>query len=149
MLYALWDLGFKVGHASRTVEECLRLAREDSTIRTGLVDARLLAGDEKLAKSLHKRVRGEVTRETGAAFVRAKLGERDETTHHLSFSTGVTVSSWGQELDATLTPAAPAGSRVAVRAKPKGTFLTTTWGERIHARTVEKRLRAELTSALG
>jgi hypothetical protein len=79
----------------------------------------------------------------------AKLGERDETTHHLSFSTGVTVSSWGQELDATLTPAAPAGSRVAVRAKPKGTFLTTTWGERIHARTVEKRLRAELTSALG
>ena len=30
MLYTLWDLGFKVGHASRTVDECLRFAREDS-----------------------------------------------------------------------------------------------------------------------
>src|SRR3569623_2879485 len=77
MLYALWDLGFKVGHASRTVEECLRLAREDSTIRTALVDARLLAGEARLARTRHKRFRSEVTRESGAAFVRAKLGERD------------------------------------------------------------------------
>ena len=39
MLYALWDLGFKVGHASRTVDECLRLAREDFTIRTSILEA--------------------------------------------------------------------------------------------------------------
>jgi len=77
MLYALWDLGFKVGHASRTVDECLRLAREDSTIRTTLVDARLLAGEAKLARQLQKRFRNEVVRGTGAEFVEAKLGERD------------------------------------------------------------------------
>jgi [protein-PII] uridylyltransferase len=77
MLYALWDLGFKVGHASRTVDECLRLAREDSTIRTTLVDARPLAGDAKLSKALQKRFRAEVTKGTGAEFVQAKLGERD------------------------------------------------------------------------
>jgi len=40
MLYALWDLGFKVGHASRTVEECVRLSKEDFTIRTSLLEAR-------------------------------------------------------------------------------------------------------------
>ena len=40
MLYALWDLGFKVGHASRTVEECVRLSREDFTIRTSILEAR-------------------------------------------------------------------------------------------------------------
>ena len=34
MLYVLWDLGLKVGHATRTPEECTRLAKEDLTIRT-------------------------------------------------------------------------------------------------------------------
>jgi [protein-PII] uridylyltransferase len=77
MLYALWDLGFKVGHASRTVDECLKLARDDSTIRTAMVDARLLAGDARLARQLQKRFRAEVARGTGAAFVEAKLRERD------------------------------------------------------------------------
>ena len=38
MLYILWDLKLKVGHASRTVKECIRLAREDYTIRTSLVE---------------------------------------------------------------------------------------------------------------
>src|ERR1700759_2000971 len=49
MLYALWDLRFKVGHASRTIEECVKLSREDFTIRTSILEARLLTGDEKLA----------------------------------------------------------------------------------------------------
>ena len=40
MLYLLWDLGFKVGHATRTVDQCLKLARADITIRTALLDAR-------------------------------------------------------------------------------------------------------------
>ena len=78
MLYALWDLGFKVGHASRTVEECLRLSREDFTIRTSILEARRLAGDEKLAEDMKRRFRAEVVKGTGAAFVAAKLKERDE-----------------------------------------------------------------------
>ena len=78
MLYALWDLGFKVGHASRTVEECVRLAREDFTIRTSILEARRLAGDEKLADELVRRFCGEVVKGTGAEFVTAKLKERDE-----------------------------------------------------------------------
>ncbi len=77
MLYALWDLGFKVGHASRTLNECLKLAREDMTIRTSILEARRLAGDEVLAKSLLRRFRDEVVRGTGAEFVTAKLKERD------------------------------------------------------------------------
>ncbi|HEY4031772.1 MAG TPA: bifunctional uridylyltransferase/uridylyl-removing protein, partial [Caulobacteraceae bacterium] len=44
MLYALWDLGFKVGHASRTVDECIKLSREDFTIRTSILEARRLTG---------------------------------------------------------------------------------------------------------
>jgi [protein-PII] uridylyltransferase len=78
MLYALWDLGFKVGHASRTVEECIKLSREDVTIRTSILEARRLTGDEDLAADLRKRFRNEVVKGSGAEFVAAKLKERDE-----------------------------------------------------------------------
>jgi [protein-PII] uridylyltransferase len=78
MLYALWDLGFKVGHASRTVEECIRLSREDFTIRTSILEARQLTGDVELAEELKRRFRDEVVKGTGAEFVAAKLKERDE-----------------------------------------------------------------------
>ena len=78
MLYALWDLGFKVGHASRTIEDCIKLSREDMTIRTSILEARLLTGDEQLAATLMKRFHDEVVKGTGAEFVAAKLKERDE-----------------------------------------------------------------------
>ena len=78
MLYALWDLGFKVGHASRTVEECLKLSRQDFTIRTSILEARRLAGDEVLAEDLKRRFRNEVVKGTGTEFVAAKLKERDQ-----------------------------------------------------------------------
>ncbi|WP_312166356.1 [protein-PII] uridylyltransferase [Phenylobacterium sp.] len=77
MLYALWDLGFKVGHASRTIEECLKLSREDYTIRTSILEARQLSGDTVLAQELMQRFRTEVVKGTAAQFVAAKLKERD------------------------------------------------------------------------
>ena len=78
MLYALWDLGFKVGHASRTIDECLRLSREDFTIRTSILEARRLTGDEDLASELIRRFQADVVKGTGTEFVAAKLKERDE-----------------------------------------------------------------------
>ena len=78
MLYALWDLGFKVGHASRTLAECLKLSRADMTIRTSILEARFLVGERPLADDLRKRFRDEVVKGTGAEFVAAKLKERDE-----------------------------------------------------------------------
>src|SRR5215831_20578765 len=66
MLYALWDLGFKVGHASRTVEECVKLSREDFTIRTSILEGRRLTGDEGLAAELLRRFQTEVVKGSGA-----------------------------------------------------------------------------------
>ncbi|MGB3810462.1 MAG: [protein-PII] uridylyltransferase [Parvibaculum sp.] len=77
MLYVLWDLGLKVGHSTRTVTDCIRLAREDFTIRTALLEARYLDGDEKLFAELEKRFDEEVVKGTGNEFVEAKLAERD------------------------------------------------------------------------
>ena len=77
-LYMLWDLKLKVGHASRTVKDCLRLAREDYTIRTSLVEYRHLTGDVDLARELGERLQKELFRSTRAEFVEAKLEERAE-----------------------------------------------------------------------
>ena len=56
MLYVLWDLGFKVGHATRTVEQCIKASIGDMTIRTGLLDTRLIRGDQKLFAEMSSRV---------------------------------------------------------------------------------------------
>ncbi len=77
MLYLLWDLGLKVGHATRTIEQCLKLSRADITIRTALLDARLILGDEPLFYDLMQRFGREVVQGTAREFVEAKLAERD------------------------------------------------------------------------
>lgn len=76
MLYMLWDLGFKVGHATRTVDQCLKFALADVTIRTSLLDARLIHGDSKLFQSLQDRFTSEIVRGSSRAFVEAKMAER-------------------------------------------------------------------------
>jgi len=78
MLYALWDLGFKVGHASRTVNECIKLSHEDFTIRTSILEARRITGDESLFGDLVRRFKAEVIKGSGVEFVTAKLAERDD-----------------------------------------------------------------------
>ena len=78
MLYILWDLKLKVGHSSRTIADCLRLAREDITIRTALLEQRFVAGDAGLARDLDNQLWTELFRTTGPQFIDAKLTERAE-----------------------------------------------------------------------
>jgi [protein-PII] uridylyltransferase len=78
LLYCLWDMGLKVGHATRTVNECIRQAKADMTIRTALLEARFLLGDRKLYDELVARFDKDVMQGTGAEFVAAKLAEREE-----------------------------------------------------------------------
>jgi len=78
LLYCLWDMGLKVGHATRTVSECIRQAKADMTIRTALLEARYLFGDIKLFNELTSRFDKEVAQGTAPAFVAAKLAEREE-----------------------------------------------------------------------
>ena len=59
-LYILWDLKLKIGHSSRTIDDCLRLGREDYTIRTALLEQRFLLGDPALAQDLKDRLAAEL-----------------------------------------------------------------------------------------
>ena len=77
ILYMLWDLRLKVGHATRTVNETLKAARDDMTIRTALLEARPIAGDEALFGELQTRFQNEVVAGTAREFIAAKLAERD------------------------------------------------------------------------
>ncbi|WP_417515551.1 [protein-PII] uridylyltransferase [Minwuia sp.] len=78
MLYMLWDLKLKVGHATRTVDDCIRMARQDMTIRTALLESRYIYGDQALFVELRRRYAKEVVHGNGPEFVEMKLAERDE-----------------------------------------------------------------------
>src|SRR6476646_8108912 len=78
ILYCLWDIGLKVGHATRSVDECIRQAKADMTIRTALLEARYLLGDRPLFDELMTRFDKSVIQGTGPEFVAAKLAEREE-----------------------------------------------------------------------
>src|SRR5579864_5565575 len=78
VLYCLWDMGLKVGHATRSVDESVRQARGDMTIRTAILETRFLAGDRPLYDELVARFDKEVVQGTAAEFVTAKLAEREE-----------------------------------------------------------------------
>ncbi len=86
ILYMLWDLGLKVGHATRSLVECVRLAKQDVTIRTALLEARYLSGDRKLFEELRRKFWSEVAAGSGLDFVEAKLAERDERHMRQGFS---------------------------------------------------------------
>src|ERR1700744_3415910 len=100
ILYCLWDMGLKVGHATRSVdesirqargdgalkaapatgsvEESIRQARGDMTIRTAILETRFLTGDQPLYDELVSRFDKEVVQGNASDFVTAKLAEREE-----------------------------------------------------------------------
>ena len=79
LLYMLWDCGLKVGHATRTIDDCVRQARADVTIATAMLEARPLWGDLVLMDEFHTAFWQEVVHKSNASdFVEAKLSERDE-----------------------------------------------------------------------
>lgn len=78
MLYVLWDLHLKVGHATRSIKECLHLGKEDFTIRTALMEQRYITGRKTAARELGKRLRADLFKGTEREFIEAKLHERAE-----------------------------------------------------------------------
>ena len=78
MLYLLWDLGLKVGHSSRTIGDTMRMAKEDLTIRTALLESRLIWGDQELYEELRQRFWSDVVRGQERQFHSAKLEERNQ-----------------------------------------------------------------------
>ncbi len=77
ILYTLWDLRLKVGHATRSTEECIRLAKTDNTILTSILEARLICGNKALSDQMQQAFRRDIVQAGARKFVADKLAERD------------------------------------------------------------------------
>jgi [protein-PII] uridylyltransferase len=78
MLYALWDAGLQVGHALRNARECVRLAARDLKVKTAVLDARFVCGDERLFADFECRMMEEVWSTNTGRFFAEKLRENLE-----------------------------------------------------------------------
>jgi len=83
ILYFLWDLGLRVGHATRSITQCLAEAEADTTVRTTLLDARRLWGDTRLFAMFEARFILACIDAGSARFIHDKREER--TLRHLRF----------------------------------------------------------------
>ncbi|MDQ3623828.1 MAG: [protein-PII] uridylyltransferase, partial [Verrucomicrobiota bacterium] len=54
ILYMLWDIGFKVGHSTRSLSGAVKQANADMLSKTSLLEARLVAGDESLFEKFQR-----------------------------------------------------------------------------------------------
>lgn len=81
ILYGLWDLGLSVGHAVRTIADTLMHAKQDTTICTNLLDARLVAGKKDIYDHFFSEFRAYVEGHSPIDFVERKLAERDNRHH--------------------------------------------------------------------
>ena len=83
ILYILWDLGFKVGHATRNLQQCIKSSKSDFTIRTSILEARYILGRIELFNNLIDKFNEEIVAKTADEFIEMKLEERDQ--RHLTY----------------------------------------------------------------
>ena len=86
LLYLLWDLKLKIGQSMRTIDEVVAQSRADMTVRTAMLEARWIWGDEALASDAIRRFRSEVVTGSARDYVKAKLAERDARHHRMGDS---------------------------------------------------------------
>ncbi|VAX16970.1 [Protein-PII] uridylyltransferase / [Protein-PII]-UMP uridylyl-removing enzyme [hydrothermal vent metagenome] len=77
ILTALWDIGLKVGHSSRSIRDTIAVGRADLTARTSMVESRFLCGNSELYEDFHKKYLREVIRKGSGAFIVAKKEEME------------------------------------------------------------------------
>ncbi len=78
ILYILWDLDLNVGNSTRTIDDNIQLAKSDFTIRTSLLEMRLVIGDKENYFTLEKNFFNWIKTQPVPEFVKKKLDERDQ-----------------------------------------------------------------------
>ena len=76
ILYLLWDAGFSIGHATRSVNEVLKDSKKDITIRTSILDRRFIEGNRFLYEELEHKFKN-FQKKSIPIFIKSKLAERE------------------------------------------------------------------------
>lgn len=77
-LHLLWDLGLRVGHSCRSVQDCIRIAAGDSTVKTSMIECRHICGDEEITGRLIEAVGKKFLAKRAENFIKAKMSEQEE-----------------------------------------------------------------------
>ncbi len=80
MVYPLWDVGFEVGYAIRSMKECIRLALKDYEVLTSLLDARIICGVSQVYVEMKTTLIDTVFRRIGKDII-SWLIERNKARH--------------------------------------------------------------------
>ncbi len=83
ILYVLWDIGFKVGHATRSIREACDHANRDNISKTALLEARYLAGREPLVAEFWRRFETSCLRGQEHSYLAWR--REDQRTRHLKY----------------------------------------------------------------
>ena len=76
ILQALWDLGFQIGHSSRTIRDCVEIGHRDLTVRTALMEARFLSGSRELFDKFRSRYQRKVISSRADRYIAARIRNR-------------------------------------------------------------------------
>ncbi|MBI5774006.1 MAG: [protein-PII] uridylyltransferase [Verrucomicrobia bacterium] len=76
LLYTLIDLGLKVGHSVRTLDDCVRVANSDMQSKTSLIEARLITGDQKLFEQMQRVVLAKCVLGHEKEYIAARLADQ-------------------------------------------------------------------------
>jgi [protein-PII] uridylyltransferase len=80
MVYPLWDLGFEVGQATRTLSDCVDIADRDIEVFTSLLDARFICGFSPLYSNLMQQIRQQIIDQHAKDLIQ-RLVERNQQRH--------------------------------------------------------------------
>jgi [protein-PII] uridylyltransferase len=87
VLYLLWDIGFKVGHSTRSVKEAIEQANKDMLTKTAMLEARYLAGDQGVARLFRDRFRAECVKRAERAYIKERMA--DQAARHEKYGNSV------------------------------------------------------------
>src|SRR5262249_57774691 len=87
ILYLLWDIGFKVGHSTRSVKEALTQANRDMLTKTAMLESRFLTGDRELAREFRDQFRAKCILGFEQEYVELRM--RDQEARHHKFGDSV------------------------------------------------------------
>ena len=87
ILYLLWDVGFKVGHSTRSIKGAIEQANRDMLTKTAMLESRYLAGNEKLAARFREQFRAKCVVGYEREYVEMRM--QDQETRHRKFGGSV------------------------------------------------------------